>query len=274
MSEKSMDVVFQELRDIATLGVVQKVWFTDDNFLLSPSKVEQFCRRYMDEGLPFSWMSFIRASSITPRTAELLKQSRAELLVLGLESGSPGMLRAMNKKDTVSHYTQAMSLLLAHDIDTELAFVFGYPGETDRTVTETIEFINSLPYSDNQISYLYLFKFHLVPLSPVFETDVRLRWKLEGNFLRYRHETMDSDYVDTVMRRVAVETSGPVFNYLDGVVNLEKKDIVRLMRTRHTLARAILAGKDAASLAPLWDALEMQVASRFSPGGAPEMDTR
>ena len=30
ISEKSSDVVFQELRDIATLGVVQKIWFTDD----------------------------------------------------------------------------------------------------------------------------------------------------------------------------------------------------------------------------------------------------
>jgi len=264
MTEKSMDVAFQELREIAELGIVQKIWFTDDNFLLTPAKVEQFCRRFIDEKLPFSWMSFIRASSITPRTVELMKQSRVELLVLGLESGSPAVLQAMNKRDKVSHYQTAMSLLLANDIDTELAFVFGYPGETDDTVSETIEFINSLPYTPAQISYLYIFKFHLVPLAPIFEKDARLRWNLRGNFLNYRHMTMDSDHVDSVMRRVAIETAGPVFNYLDGVIHVSKPQLVRAMRTREALARAVLANKSAVDLEPLWRELESQTVALFA----------
>jgi len=261
MTEKSMDVAFQELRDIAELGIVQKIWFTDDNFLLTPSKVEQFCQRFIDEGLPFSWMSFIRASSITPRTVELMKKSNVELLVLGLESGSPTVLQAMNKRDKVSHYQKAMSLLLANDIDTELAFVFGFPGETDDTVSETINFINSLPYSPTQISYLYIFKFHLVPLSPIFEKDARLRWNLQGNFLNYRHKTMDSDHVDSVMRRVAIETVSPVFNYLDGVTHVNKKQLVHTMRIRDTLARAILANSSTSTIETLWNELELHTSA-------------
>lgn len=263
IAEKSMDVAFQELRDIAELGIVQKIWFTDDNFFLTPSKVEKFCQRFIDEGLPFSWMSFIRASSITPRTVALMKKSNVELLVLGLESGSPTVLRAMNKRDKVSHYYRAMSLLLTNDIDTEISFVFGYPGETDDTVHETIDFINSLPYSTTPLSYLYLFKFNLVPLSPIFEKDARSRWDLQGNFLTYRHKTMASEHVDSVMRRVAIETVYPVFNYLDGVTQVNKQELVRTMRTRDTLARALLANRSSATIEALWNELESHTSALF-----------
>jgi len=263
MTEKSMDVAFQELREIAELGIVQKIWFTDDNFLLTPAKVEQFCKRFIDEGLPFSWMSFIRASSITPRTVALMKKSNVELLVLGLESGSPAVLRSMNKRDKVSHYYKAMALLLANDIDTEISFIFGYPGETEETVGETIHFINSLPYSASQIPYLYIFKFYLAPLSPIFEGDARLQWNIQGSFQNYTHKTMDSGYVDSVMRRVAIETVAPVFNYLDGVTHVSKKQLVHTMRMRDTLARAILAKRSTSAIEALWNELESHTAALF-----------
>ena len=263
-SRKSLDIFFQELRDIATIGLVQKIWLIGDNFLLTPSQVERFCQRFISEDLPFKWISYIRASSITPRSAELFKKSNADLLLLGLESGSQKILQTMNKKDTVANYYQAMSLLLANDIDTEINFIFGYPGETDETVTETIDFINSLPYSKNQIPYLYLFKFNLAPLSPIFEKKLRSLWGLKGNFLSWQHKTMTSEYVDTVLKRVATETPQTVFNYLDGVVHLDKRELINLMRNRDTLSRALLAHKPTYDIEKLWDDLELQISSLFS----------
>jgi len=263
-SRKSLDIFFQELRDIATIGLVQKIWLIGDNFLLTPSQVERFCQRFIAEDLQFKWISYIRASAITPRSAELFKKSNADLLLLGLESGSQKILQTMNKKDTVANYYQAMSLLLANDIDTEINFIFGYPGETDETVTETIDFINSLPYSKNQIPYLYLFKFNLAPLSPIFEKKLRSLWGLKGNFLSWQHKTMTSEYLDTVLKRVATKTPQTVFNYLDGVVHLDKRELINLMRNRDTLSRALLAHKPTNNIEKLWDDLELQISSLFS----------
>jgi len=262
-SRKSLEIVFQEIRDIAAIGLVQKIWFIGDNFLLTPSQIEKFCQRFISEGFPLKWISYMRASSITPQSAELFKKSNADLLLLGLESGSQKILQEMNKKDTVENYYQAMSLLLASDIDTEINFIFGYPGETDETVNETIDFINSLPYSRNQIPYLYLFKFNLAPLSPIFEQKLRSPWELKGNFLSWQHKTMTSEYVDTVLKRVAIQTSQPVFNYLDGVVHLDKKELVNLMRIRDTLSRALLSHKLHYDIEKLWDDLELQISSLF-----------
>ena len=115
--KKSMDVVFQELRGLTTHNFVEMVWFTDDNFLLTEKSVIEFCERFIKEDLPFSWASFIRASSISERSVEFLKKSKCCLLILGFESGSQTILDNMGKKDTVENYYKAASLLIKNNID-------------------------------------------------------------------------------------------------------------------------------------------------------------
>ncbi|KJU86478.1 radical SAM domain-containing protein [Candidatus Magnetobacterium bavaricum] len=257
MYKKSIDVVFTELHELTTHRVVNRVWFTDDNFFLTPKMVEVFCERYMKEKLPFQWMSFIRANSINAKTAELLRKSNCCLLILGLESGSQEMLNNMNKKDTIEGYKIAMNHLIKNGIDTEISFIFGYPGETDSTVTETINFINSLPMSSSQVNYLYLFKFNLLPLSGVFEENNRTIWNIKGNFNRWSHKTMDSDRVDHILHRVATETNTTVFNYLDSINTMNKEDTVIFMRLRDELSRNIniKINENPAHIENLWSKL-------------------
>src|SRR3989339_1105437 len=262
LSKKSLDTIFAELREISNLGIVQKIWFSDDNFLLTPKQVEQFCERYIQEGFSFRWMSFIRANSITSKTVDLMKKSNAELLVLGLESGSPTVLEAMNKQDILKDVHRAMSLLMSNNIDTEISFIIGHPGETDDTVKETIDFINAMPYSDEQIPYLYLFKFYLAPLSRIFEKQMRDQWGLEGAFLDWKHKTMASDYASAMLKKVALSVQKPVFNYLDGYSSKSKKELVKFMRKRDSLSRAVLSGKPDNVVDALWDELETLTFSR------------
>ncbi|HUT59893.1 MAG TPA: radical SAM protein [Phycisphaerae bacterium] len=264
LSQKSMDVIFQELRELATHNVVERVWFTDDNFLITPQRVEEFCERFLRERFPFSWMSFIRASSITQRSAELLKSSNACLLILGLESGSQQVLHNMGKKDSVDNYVLAMKALMENDLDTEISFIFGYPGETADTVQETIDFLNQCPARPAQVNYLYLFKFSLMPLSPIFEESLRSRWGLQGAYTDWRHRTMSSDQVEGFMRQVAMAARSTVFNYIDPASRLNREELVALMRLRDDLGRAILRGPpEGPEVRDLWDRLETTIRRHF-----------
>ncbi|MFC1587426.1 radical SAM protein [Planctomycetota bacterium] len=263
-SRKSIDSSMAELRILSTLQGVQRVWFTDDNFLLNPKMVEKFCQRLIEEDLPISWMSFCRASAITQKTAELLRKSKCCLLIIGLESGSDTILKNMHKANTASSYLTSLKALADNGIDTEISFIFGFPGETAQTVQETVDFINSLPRSPQQINYLYLFKFCLVPLSPVFEKKLRERWQLEGVLLDWRHATMHSDEVDDILRDVASRTETTVFNYLDPQGKLNREEQISIMRLRDDLARQVLKnGGDSQRSKELWDQLESRIRYHF-----------
>ncbi|MBF0193838.1 MAG: radical SAM protein [Magnetococcales bacterium] len=258
--KKSIDILIAELRALAEHSYVQRVWFTDDNFFLTERKVIEFCERFIAEDFPFSWASFIRASSITPKSVEMLKKSGCSMLMLGLESGSQTILDSMGKDDTVSHYKQAASLLIEYGIDVEMSFIVGYPGETADTVDESIEFINSLPTNAEQISYLYLFKYNLVPMSPAFEKEERQRWQMDGYKGDWTHKTMRSDQVGGHLKRFAANTPNMVFNYLDPESKLARRDYVSLIRLRDDVARAKLSnGINSADYKQAWNILEEEV---------------
>jgi p-methyltransferase len=262
--KKPFDTLFEELEELAQHNFVQRVWFTDDNFFLNEKLVIDFCERYIELDLPFSWTTFIRASSITPRTAELIKRARGELLLMGFETGSQTILDHMNKKDTIAHYRETASQLIRCGIDLEMNLIVGFPGETRQTIDESIEFLNSLPMNPLQTNYLYLFKFNVVPLSPVFEGAQRRRWKLAGNWDRWRHATMDSDEAFAEIRRVAASSTNTVFNYLDPAGKLGKADWVELMRSRDDVAREILrSGRGSPLTAAAWDRLEASIRRQF-----------
>ena len=166
----------------------------------------------------------------------------------------------MWKKDTVEHYAESIKLLVEADIDLELSFIFGYPGECERTVQETMEFINKVPTSPTQRSYLYLFMFNVLPLSPVFEQDEREKWGLVGNFADWHHTTMRSDQVQDVLKKVAQAAEPTVFNYIDPVMGLDRWQMKDVMVRRDKLARHILAnGNRGDQAAVLWDSLENSV---------------
>ncbi|MBF0370077.1 MAG: radical SAM protein [Magnetococcales bacterium] len=263
--KKSMDGLFEELRSITHHSFVERVWFTDDNFFLTERMVIDFCERYIQEDFPFSWASFIRASSITPRTAELLKRAKCDMLVLGFESGSQTMLDNMFKKDTVSHYHEATSYLIRAGIHIEMAFVVGYPGETAATVGESIDFVNSLPVNPEQTRYLYLFKFNLVPMSPVFAQEERDKWQLKGHWENWSHLTMNSDQANEQLQRFAMESNNTVFNYLDPGNGLWKGlslgERGLFQRQRDDVSRAQLRfGEEAPATREAWDQLEKVVA--------------
>lgn len=261
--KKSLDELMEELLELAEHDLTHTVWFTDDNFFLNEKLITEFCERYIAAGAPFQWNSFVRASSITPKTARLLKEARCSLLILGLESGSQTVLDAMNKKDTVEHYLEAITLLVDADIDLELSFIFGFPGETQQTVQETIEFIKRVPASPTQRSYLYLFTFNVLPLSPIFEQVEREPWGLVGNYAEWRHNGMSSSEVPALLRQVAAAGGNTVFNYIDPPMGLGRAEMKELMIARDVLARHIIAHGDDAAAAPLWADLEAIVRRHF-----------
>lgn len=182
---KSLEVLRDELRRIRELGFVQHVRFADDNFTAKADRLRAVLEMMIREDLGFTWSSYARATALTPGIVELMERSGCDLLVMGIESGSPTVLKNMDKRLRPGQALKAIRMLGEHGIDSQGAFVIGYPGETPETFRETIDLIN-----ESGLNYYHPYLFYYSKDMLVHEE--RERFGLHGLGLAWRHHTMDS----------------------------------------------------------------------------------
>jgi len=189
----SLDVLERELDSILALGGVQNVVFIDDTFNVPFPRFKDLCRMMIRKKYPFNWFSYFRCSNSDQEAIDLMAESGCKGVFLGIESGSPSILINMNKSATVEKYAKGIEMLRRNGILTFGSFITGFPGETDETVQETIDFIRTTrpDYYRSQMWYCE-------PGTPI--QNERRKYQIEGEGFVWSHATMDSmgamDHID------------------------------------------------------------------------------
>lgn len=189
----SLDVLERELDSMLEVGGVQNVVFIDDTFNVPFPRFKDICRMMIRRKYSFNWFSYFRCSNSDEEAIELMAESGCKGVFLGVESGSPSVLANMNKAATIEKYAQGIEWLRRHRIMTFGSFITGFPGETDETVRETIDFIRQTrpDYYRSQMWYCE-------PGTPI--QNERGRYEIDGEGFVWRHATMDSleamDHID------------------------------------------------------------------------------
>jgi radical SAM PhpK family P-methyltransferase len=189
----SIDVLERELDSILALGGVQNVVFIDDTFNVPFPRFKNLCRMMIRRKYPFNWFSYFRCSNSDQEAIDLMAESGCKGVFLGIEAGSPSILINMNKSATVERYAKGIEMLQHNGILTFGSFITGFPGETDETVQETIDFIRTTrpDYYRSQMWYCE-------PGTPI--QNERKKYQIEGEGFVWSHATMDSmgamDHID------------------------------------------------------------------------------
>ena len=189
----SLDVLERELDSILALGGVLNVVFIDDTFNVPFPRFKDLCRMMIRKKYPFNWFSYFRCSNSDQEAIDLMAESGCKGVFLGIESGSPSILINMNKSATVEKYAKGIEMLRRNGILTFGSFITGFPGETDETVQETIDFIRTTrpDYYRSQMWYCE-------PGTPI--QNERRKYQIEGEGFVWSHATMDSmgamDHID------------------------------------------------------------------------------
>ncbi len=125
------------------LSEVKEVFFEDDAFTINKKRVIEFTNEIQKRNLKFNWSCQARAN-LDYETMRMMKDSGCRLLDVGFESGSNTMLKNMKKGLTVERAekftadAKKAGLLILAD------FMFGLPGETQDTMSQTVKFINEI----------------------------------------------------------------------------------------------------------------------------------
>lgn len=213
-----VQAIEKELEKLDRLGAVKSVYFIDDTFNVPAARFKEILRMLIKNKFGFKWHSYFRCQYTDREMVELMKSSGCEGVFLGLESGSNQILKNMNKAVEVEKYLRGIELLKEYGIVTFGNFIIGFPGETEETVKETIDFIKTggLDFYRAQLWYCE-------PITPIYEQ--KDLYQIQGESFQWSHATMDSqkacDLIEKIFLTIENPTWVPLYNFdFDGIWHL------------------------------------------------------
>jgi anaerobic magnesium-protoporphyrin IX monomethyl ester cyclase len=144
---KSNERIIMEMKEAKKHGY-NWIFFTDDIFIVYPN-VEQrreLFRRIIEEGIESKWIVQMRAD-VTSKNSDLIKMgSRAGLSIafLGVESGSPEILKKMHKGEFTPQSVDAVKILSDSGVIVLVGMMVGAPYERFRDALSTVKFSREL----------------------------------------------------------------------------------------------------------------------------------
>ncbi len=203
--------VVDEIEEVTSLGY-DRIWFADDCFTLNPSRLVQICDEIIKRKLKISWECLSRVDTLDPEIAQKMKQAGCVRMFFGIESGNDSILKIMKKQITTKQAFSAVQLCREKKIKAGAFFIVGYPGETDKTVQDTIKFASSLP-----LDYLSFTLPYPIPGTPLFQrlngTLFLDDWAEPKSFQLIKHKLLFNSKISELKLKFAI-VKGMIQHYL------------------------------------------------------------
>ncbi|MBI4060282.1 MAG: cobalamin B12-binding domain-containing protein [Elusimicrobia bacterium] len=140
---RDVSAVVDELQSQAEKYGVKHFMWLDDDLFYDPVRTEALFNEIVRRDLDITWdaTNGVIAAAITPETLAAAAESGCIGMTLGIESGSPEILRAVHKPGTLDNFRQAKQLLNRHpQIFVKGFLVIGFPRETVAQLLQTVNF--------------------------------------------------------------------------------------------------------------------------------------
>jgi anaerobic magnesium-protoporphyrin IX monomethyl ester cyclase len=140
--------VVDEMEMINNRYGVNQVTFYDDAFTVNRERVLKICEELQARKLDLIWDCGTRVDMVDRELLKTMHAAGCIAVWMGVESGSQAILDAMNKRIKLDQTRLAYKT--AHEVGlmTIANTVLGFPGETEQTARETINFIKELDPDD------------------------------------------------------------------------------------------------------------------------------
>ncbi|HIJ08917.1 TPA: radical SAM protein [Candidatus Bathyarchaeota archaeon] len=154
--------------------------FYDDAFTVNQERTVTLCEELKARKLDVHWDCETRVDMVTKELLKTMRDAGCMAVWFGVESGSQTILGKMNKKIKLEQTKEAFKA--AHEVGlmTIASTVIGFPGETEETAWETINFIKKLNPDD--IGFYVATPY---PGTPMYELVKEKGWLRITDFDKY-----------------------------------------------------------------------------------------
>jgi anaerobic magnesium-protoporphyrin IX monomethyl ester cyclase len=186
---RSKENIVDEVEQIAALGY-ERVWFADDCFTLNRQHLLNVCDEMVSRGVSINWECLSRVDTMDLEVAEGMKRAGCIRVFFGIESGNDSVLDLMNKNITKTQAKKAVYNAKAASLKVGAFFIVGYPGESNKTVLDTVRFASALP-----LDYMSFTLPYPIPGTPLYERvkdkGVAIEdWEEPKNYKLIRHKLL------------------------------------------------------------------------------------
>lgn len=254
---RTPESIVEEISTIPPLDGVRHVYFTDDNLFPNRKRVSEICNALIESGLSVRWRGLVRIAVVDDEAADLMARSGALEVFLGIESGDPDQLARMRKQITPEEIISGVGHLARHGISTKSSFIVGFPGETEKTLQNTVDLLNAYPVDGSAVHRYMFFLFGILPRSEIASPESRELHDLSGYGWEWAHSTMDArtaaQLMATLHERLKPELSPSYVLESPELPGFDIGDIKRIYVLRNKLVQAERAELPTAHL---WSGLE------------------
>lgn len=144
---RSVANIIEEIRLLRNKYQCDDLRFMDDNLTLNRSWIEDLCRSLIKEGIDVKWTCLTRVNLVDENLIRLMKKAGCYGIHVGVESGSPRILKMMKKNITLEDVLRGDKLFSKYGIDWTAFFITGFPHETKEDLIATANFMKKInPY--------------------------------------------------------------------------------------------------------------------------------
>jgi len=123
---------------------VRFFYVSDDTFTLRKDRVMEICRMILEKGLPVTWQAISRVDAVDEEVLAWMRRAGCIQISYGVESGDPEIRKVFNKGITDEAVRKAFRLTRRYGILPRAYFIYGSPGETDKSIEKSVELISEI----------------------------------------------------------------------------------------------------------------------------------
>ncbi|MDO8659933.1 MAG: radical SAM protein [Candidatus Parcubacteria bacterium] len=130
------------------------VYFVDDVFTVKKDRVKKILRGMIEQNLQMPFKAEMRTDHLDPEVCRLLKEAGCVRAKIGIESGSPRILKQIQKDETREDIIAGCRMLESAAVPYTAYLMAGFEGETDDDLKQTISLAKSLKAEYYSLSIL------------------------------------------------------------------------------------------------------------------------
>lgn len=138
---QSVNYVLDALEHALSRLPVKMIQIKDDTFTTSKKRVLELCRGIRERGMKLLWSCDTRVDVLGDELLREMRLAGCQRLSLGVETGSPTILKNIDKKITVDEILGSTAIAKKYGIQVRYYMMLGNRGETAETFRETLRFL-------------------------------------------------------------------------------------------------------------------------------------